>query len=262
MKKQSKWAQDLLQKDLVVLDSETSGLTNARFIQLAIIDKHGKTLFNEYFNPGVKIEEGAKAVHGITEEFLANKLPFSHYEQQILDILKDKIIVVYNADFDLQILNIELSQNTFINDYMIDYHCAMKEYAKFYGEKSHRGGYKWQSLTNACIQTGIEVKDAHNALGDCLMTLELIKAMAGQGQQQDTSEIEKLLQRAFAEYGRSEMFLTDSSFLFLTIPNCEVYAKKKGNIIKVKVSNDIVFDSENGIYIAGKWEKLLRLMLE
>lgn len=262
MKKRSKWAQEIMQKDFVVLDSETTGLNDARFVQLAIIDKHGKTLFNELINPGVKIEDGAKAVHGITEEMVTGEKPFIHYQHQILEILTGKTIIIYNADFDMSILNHELSSDIIIYDFISDYHCVMKEYAKYHGEKSHRGGYKWQSLTNACIQMGIEIKNAHNALGDCLMTLALIKAMAGHEEKPETSEIEALLNRAFAEYGRCEMFVTDIYFIFLTIPNCEVFGRKQKGVITIRENGLTVYNSQEKIYTTGKWEKLIKVMLE
>ena len=56
----------------------------------------------------------------------------------------------------------------------------MHEYAEFYGQKSDRGGYKWQKLTAAAEQQGVIIEGTlHRALSDCLTTLGVIKAMAG-----------------------------------------------------------------------------------
>jgi DNA polymerase III subunit epsilon len=58
-------------------------------------------------------------------------------------------------------------------------HCAMKTYAKFYGAwNTTRREYGWQKLEQACKQQRIPVENAHNALGDVLMTLALVKKMA------------------------------------------------------------------------------------
>lgn len=260
MKKQSKWAQETMQKPFLIIDLETTSL-DGEPVQISVINQDGEVIFSSYLKPSLPISPEASAIHGMTEELLKDMPTFPKIYDGLFYTLNGQRVIAYNADFETKILTntcklYGLPQLPPVTS------CAMLNYAQYHGEKSHRGGYKWQSLVNACAQMGIEIKNAHNALGDCLMTLELIKAMAGHEQQQDTSEIGALLNRAFAEYGRGEMFLTDSSFLFLTIPNCEVYAKKRGNIIKVKVSNDIVYDSENGIYITGKWEKLIKVMLE
>ena len=56
----------------------------------------------------------------------------------------------------------------------------MLQYAKFWGEwDDYRGNYKWQKLIHAARQQGIEVQNAHRALGDCLMTLAVMKKMYG-----------------------------------------------------------------------------------
>ena len=56
----------------------------------------------------------------------------------------------------------------------------MAPYAKFYGEwNDYHGSYRWQRLTAACAQQGIDTSDttAHRALSDCVMTLRLIEKM-------------------------------------------------------------------------------------
>jgi DNA polymerase-3 subunit epsilon len=54
----------------------------------------------------------------------------------------------------------------------------MERYARFWGERFDTGQHKPQSLSNACAQQGINVYRHHEAVHDCLLTLELIKAMA------------------------------------------------------------------------------------
>jgi len=53
----------------------------------------------------------------------------------------------------------------------------MRQYAGFYGQPGSRG-YRWQSLSKACTQQKIPVVAAHDALGDCRLTLALLQAMA------------------------------------------------------------------------------------
>ena len=100
--------------------------------------------------------------------------------------LQGRTLVIYNATYDLQILRNMLraaGSNVGPTDYfqIADVHCAMLEYAAFYGEwNEYRGDYRWQRLETACMQQHVGPIDApaHSALGDCLRTLALIKAMA------------------------------------------------------------------------------------
>ena len=58
-------------------------------------------------------------------------------------------------------------------------HCAMQAYAELHGEWSaEKGRYRWQKLSAAAAQQGVTVTNAHRALGDCLMTLGVVRAMA------------------------------------------------------------------------------------
>ncbi len=54
----------------------------------------------------------------------------------------------------------------------------MEHYARFWGKRSKTGQHKPQSLSTACAQQGINVHGHHEAVKDCQLTLELIKALA------------------------------------------------------------------------------------
>jgi DNA polymerase III subunit epsilon len=61
----------------------------------------------------------------------------------------------------------------------------MERYASFWGERSKSGQYKPQSLSTACAQQGVDTDGHHEAVKDCLLTLELIKAMAVADEEED-----------------------------------------------------------------------------
>lgn len=260
MKKQSKWAQETMQKPFLIIDLETTSL-DGEPVQISVINQDGEVIFSSYLKPSLPISPAASAIHGMTEELLKDMLTFPQIYNELFNTLNGQRVIAYNADFETKILTntcklYGLPQLPPVTS------CAMLNYAQYHGEKSHRGGYKWQSLINACTQMGIEIKNAHNALGDCLMTLELIKAMAGHEEKPETSEIEALLNRAFAEYGRCEMFVTDIYFIFLTIPNCEVFGRKQKGVITIRENGLTVYNSQEKIYTTGKWEKLIKVMME
>ena len=68
-----------------------------------------KNKFHCYLNPERKVSEKALEVHGYTDEFLSTKKKFSEIGEQFLEFIKDKRLIIHNADFDLGHLNNELA---------------------------------------------------------------------------------------------------------------------------------------------------------
>ncbi len=101
----------------VFLDVETTGIDPAeghRVIEiggLEMVDERptGKT-FHQYLNPEREIDAEAFAVHGLSNEFLADKPVFADVAQDFLGLLQDAELVVFNAPFDLGFLNHELQR--------------------------------------------------------------------------------------------------------------------------------------------------------
>ena len=60
-------------------------------------------------NPERKVSEKALEVHGYTDEFLAGQKKFDEIGEEFLSFIKDKRIIIHNAEFDLGHLNNELS---------------------------------------------------------------------------------------------------------------------------------------------------------
>ena len=65
--------------------------------------------FHCYLNPERKVSEKALEVHGYTDEFLATQKKFSDIGEQFLEFIKNKRLIIHNADFDLGHLNNELA---------------------------------------------------------------------------------------------------------------------------------------------------------
>ena len=100
----------------VVLDTETTGISvkeGHRIVEIGCIELDNliptKNKFHCYLNPERKVSEKALEVHGYTDEFLATKKKFSDIGEQFLEFIKDKKLIIHNADFDLGHLNNELS---------------------------------------------------------------------------------------------------------------------------------------------------------
>ena len=100
----------------VVLDTETTGISikeGHRIVEIGCIELENliptKNKFHCYLNPERKVSEKALEVHGYTDEFLATQKKFSDVGEQFLEFIKNKRLVIHNADFDLGHLNNELA---------------------------------------------------------------------------------------------------------------------------------------------------------
>ena len=99
----------------VILDTETTGLSvkdGNRIVEIGCLELDNlvptKNNFHCYLNPERKVSEKALEVHGYTDEFLSNKKKFKDTADEFLDFIKDKRLIIHNAEFDLSHLNNEL----------------------------------------------------------------------------------------------------------------------------------------------------------
>lgn len=174
------WARRVLEVgEMLILDTETTGLsTNDEVIQVGIIDLDGNVLLNTLVRPTVPIAPEARSVHGITDEILADAPDFSDLYGPIAGLLRNRYVLAYNADFDRRLLEQTCATYGLPPFEVAEWGCVIERYADFWGEGSKAGHYKSQSLSTACDQQGISVDGHHEAVQDCQLTLELIKAMA------------------------------------------------------------------------------------
>jgi DNA polymerase-3 subunit epsilon len=101
----------------IFLDTETTGLAAAqgdRIIEIGLIEMVNRRLTgrnqHHYVNPGRSSHPDALKVHGLTDEFLADKPPFERIVQELLDFVDDAEVIIHNAEFDLGFLDAELAR--------------------------------------------------------------------------------------------------------------------------------------------------------
>jgi DNA polymerase-3 subunit epsilon len=99
----------------VMLDTETTGLEwrqGERVIEVGCVEMVSRKLtgrhFHCYLNPERAIGAGAQAVHGLTDEFLADKPKFAEVADALLEFLHDAEVIIHNAPFDVGFLDNEL----------------------------------------------------------------------------------------------------------------------------------------------------------
>jgi DNA polymerase III epsilon subunit-like protein len=177
-----KWARDLMESGFVVVDFETTGL-NPRIeeiTQIAIIDHEGRTLMNTLVKPQRPIQYGAQKVTGITPDKVKDAPNFREVYDNLMSALDGETVLAYNAPFDEQVL----ASTCHIHDGippMSLWGCVMRAYAQYNDNKTSRNGSRgaWWKLTEAMEQENLPLLDAHDALADVRMTLNLVRRMAG-----------------------------------------------------------------------------------
>ena len=99
----------------IVLDTETTGISvkeGHRIVEIGCIELDNliptKNKFHCYLNPERKVDEKAFEVHGYSDSFLSDKMKFKEIADDFLRFIKDKRLIIHNAEFDLSHLNNEL----------------------------------------------------------------------------------------------------------------------------------------------------------
>ena len=99
----------------IVLDTETTGFdpaTGDRIVEIGCVElidqlPTGKS-FQAYLNPERLVPPETTKVHGLTDEFLADKPLFAHIVDELLEFIGDSPLVIHNASFDMKFVNSEL----------------------------------------------------------------------------------------------------------------------------------------------------------
>ena len=100
----------------IVLDTETTGISvkeGHKIVEIGCIELDNliptKNRFHCYLNPERKVSEKAFEVHGYSDSFLSDKMKFVEIADKFLQFIKDKRLIIHNAEFDLSHLNNELT---------------------------------------------------------------------------------------------------------------------------------------------------------
>ena len=99
----------------IVLDTETTGISvkeGHRIVEIGCVELDNliptKNKFHCYLNPERKVSEEALKVHGYNDEFLSKQKKFNEIGNEFIEFIKNKRLIIHNADFDLTHLNNEL----------------------------------------------------------------------------------------------------------------------------------------------------------
>ena len=208
----------------IFLDTETTGLSfkeGHKIVEIACIETKEliptNKIFHKIINPKRSVPEEAYKIHGFSEDFLKNKNTFDEIADELLDFIKDKKIIIHNANFDLNFLNGEL---IFIKKELIE--------KKQVIDSLELARNKFPGLSNSldalCKRFNIDLsrRTKHNALLDCELLREVYINLL------DVKEPRfNLSQNNFAETNKQESYKS--------------YNKKVLNISERELSNHKAF---------------------
>ena len=170
----------------IVLDTETTGFdpqSGDRIVEIGAVELKGHVptgrTYHQYINPERAMPDEAFQVHGLGDEFLADKPVFKEVGQTFLDFVGDAKLVIHNAAFDMKFLNAELG---WIGLPRIDWERAIDTLdiarRKFPGSPA--------SLDALCRRYGIDnsARTLHGALLDSEILAEVYLELIG-GRQPD-----------------------------------------------------------------------------
>lgn len=175
------WAQQMAHDpDVIYLDTETTGLdSSAEIVDIAIIDVAGRVLLDELVKPTQPIPADATGIHGITNAMVERARGWPEIAPRVSRLLADASgVVIYNADFDIRIME-QCNARHRLPTYRANWHCAMRRYAAFAGQRHQRyGGYRWHKLTDAAAAFGHREAVEHRALADTRLCRAVVLGMA------------------------------------------------------------------------------------
>jgi DNA polymerase III subunit epsilon len=188
----------------IVLDTETTGLNpklGDRIIEIGCVEILSRRIteahFHVYVNPEREIDAGATRIHGITLEDLAAKPKFAAVAREFLDYVRGTELIIHNADFDVEFLDMELGRARLGR---IAEHVAKITDTLSYARELHPG--RKNSLDALCERYFINNanRTLHGALLDARLLAECYLAMT-RGQESLMMDLEAPAAAAAAAAG-------------------------------------------------------------
>lgn len=169
----------------VVLDTETTGMPvtdGHRIIEIGCVELEGRRLtgrhFHVYLQPDREIDEGAIAVHGITNEYVKDKPRFREVADEFFEFIHGAQLIIHNAAFDIGFINNEFallgqSERAEVSDYCPVLDTLMMARERHPGQRNN--------LDALCKRYGVDNsgRDLHGALLDAEILADVYLAMTG-----------------------------------------------------------------------------------
>lgn len=168
----------------IVLDTETTGLETSqghRIIEIGCVEVSERSLtgrhFHVYINPEREVEDSAVAVHGLDNDFLADKPVFAAIVEEFLDFIRGGELIIHNAAFDVGFIDHELNLLGTVKERVADI-CTVTDTLAM-ARRKHPG--QKNTLDALCKRYMVDnsQRDLHGALLDAEILAEVYLAMTG-----------------------------------------------------------------------------------
>lgn len=168
----------------VVLDTETTGLDprqGHRIIEIGCVELCQRTLterhYHVYIHPDREVEAEAMAVHGITNEFLADKPRFHLIADEFFEFIRGAELIIHNAAFDVGFINHEFARLR-PSPGRVEDHCTVLDTLAM---ARHRHPGQKNNLDALCKRYSVDnsKRDLHGALLDARILAQVYLAMTG-----------------------------------------------------------------------------------
>jgi DNA polymerase III subunit epsilon len=165
----------------IILDTETTGLNarlGDRIIEIGCVELSSRRFTGNnlhlYINPERRSELAALEVHGISDEFLADKPKFAEIAREFIEYIRGAELIIHNAEFDVEFLDMELGR---LGLPPVRQHCAGVIDTLKFARELHPG--KKNSLDSLCERYEIDNshRTTHGGLLDATLLAEVYLAM-------------------------------------------------------------------------------------
>jgi DNA polymerase-3 subunit epsilon len=167
----------------IVLDTETTGIDpneGHRIIEIGCVELVERALtgrnYHVYVNPGREVEAEAIAIHGITNEFLADKSLFASVADDFFEFIRGAELVIHNAAFDVGFMDAEFGRLD--GGRKTAEHCGIVDTLAI-ARKRHPG--QKNNLNALCKRYGIDNsnRELHGALLDAEILADVYLLLTG-----------------------------------------------------------------------------------
>lgn len=178
----------LLALDPLFLDTETTGLgVDAEIVEIAVLDRHGVVLFESLVKPVVPVPAEAIAIHGITNEELAQAPAWPEVVAALVALVTGRVLVAHNAVFDQRMLGQSSERHSVATPTGTSWECTLELMTQI-------NGGRWPNLAVAMGITGAHWPDAdagraHRATYDAHCCRSIVLALAGRHRKMPATDL-------------------------------------------------------------------------
>lgn len=181
-------ARDALARDIVVFDTETTGLgMRDEIIEISCVSGRGEVLLDSFVEPRIPVPGEATAINGIRGEDLADAPTMAVLMDRLEPILSGaEVIASYNLDFDGRLL-VQSARKGYRLPRSAGFLCIMRAYAAWRGEwNDDFDDFRWHRLADAMAESGGRDRGTpHGSLQNALGALGVLRHIARDGEAQE-----------------------------------------------------------------------------